>query len=47
MTDAEMRHALNLGPEREVLWSGPDPSDSYQHLCGGLHGPGGTYPSGW
>jgi hypothetical protein len=46
MTNAEMRAALNLGPEWQVIWTGANPLDSHQHLCGGLYGPGGTIPTG-
>ena len=47
MTQAELRQALNLGPEWEAIWTGANPLDSHQHLCGGLYGPGGTYQSEW
>ena len=46
-TQAELRHALNLGAGWEVLWTGASPLDTHDHLCGGLHGPGGTYVNEW
>jgi hypothetical protein len=47
MTPAEMRAALNFGPEWQVIWMGADPRDAFDHDCGGLYGPGGTYVSEW
>ncbi len=45
MIQAEMRAALAVGPEWEVIWCGPDPLPTVEHWCGGLYGPGGTYVS--
>ncbi len=47
MTQAEMHQAAGLGPDWHVMWSGADPFDTMQHLCGSLTGPGGTHHSDW
>jgi hypothetical protein len=45
MTQDEMRAALAVGAEWNLLWCGTGPLPSVGHLGGGLHGPGGTYRS--
>ncbi len=33
MTLAEIRQAVGVGPEWEVIWTGADPLDPMLHLC--------------
>ena len=43
MTDAEMRGALDLGPEWTLIWAEAQRGETVQHLCSGMYGPDHTY----
>ena len=47
MTQAEMRAALQVGPDWCLMWAGVHTLKDVTHICAGLHGPGGLYVCDW